>query len=179
MATKKPKRMINVNGVEVEADKLPKSLVKQIDKAIKERQTEREKAKAEAEEAARPVPFTVPDLVKARPKLARFSNELGKALAEVAQVGMKFTTMQKDGQQVFGKLGTYEIAGTFEYTEELFPKPTVLFKARNLAEGDNVIEHAWSAFVHKDKHDVIENQLLDYVLKTRPDGQQTEEEEEV
>lgn len=175
MTTKKNVKTVNVNGIEVPFNKLPKDVRDAITKA----EADREKRAEEREEAAKPVPFTVDALGKARKELAPFAKGLAKGLADLAKVGMKFTEMRRDGAEIYGDMGTYKVGMTFEYSDEVFPKPVIVARARNIAEGDCVITQAWSAFVHKDKCDVFENQLLDYVLKQRPDGRQTEVEEDV
>ena len=167
-------KTVDVNGVAVPFDKLPK----ENQKAIEEAEKAKEQRRAERIEAAKPIPFSVSELAKARKEIAPFAKSLTSALEELGKVGMKFTEMRKDGTEVLGDMGTYKVRLTFEYSDEVFPKPVIVARASNVAEGENVIEHAWSAFVHKDKYNVFENQLLDYVMKQRPDGRQTELEEE-
>lgn len=166
-----PGKTVNVNGIEVPFAKLPKEIREAIEKA----EAEKERRRKEREELAKLVPFTVDKLGQVRKELEPFGKSLMAALNELAKVGIKFTEMQRSGQEVYGQMGKYKVALTLEYSDEVFPKPVVVASVRNIAEGDCVIEHAWSAFVHKDKFQVFENQLPDYILNQRPDGITKEE----
>jgi hypothetical protein len=161
---KKPKRMVNINGVEMEFNKLPKA----VRDAINKKEKEIAKAKSEAEELAKPVKLDINKIGERRKELAPFAGQLSKLLDELAHAEMKFDSIRRDGGEMYGEMKGYKIAATLEYTDELFPKPCVLFKARNVAEGDNVIDHACSAFVHKNSHQIYQNQLIDYILGERP-----------
>jgi translation initiation factor 2B subunit (eIF-2B alpha/beta/delta family) len=129
----------------------------------------------EVDNLPKPVKFSMDQLVKARPDLSSFKNELEKVFKELSDSGMQFDKVDRVKGSCTGSMKKYKLEATFKVADDIFPKKTVVMEVHNIAD-DNPLEHTWASFVWPKSHTPYENRLLDYIVGDAYNGPEPEEE---